>query len=138
MSGFTYDSFLEDVIKGNIDVDTDSFKIMLTTNAYTADKVNHTKKSSVSNEITGAGYTTGGQAVVPTVTKDTVAHTVTITWPAVSWANSTISAATAVVYKDTGSAATSPLVFVNNFGSTVSTTNGTLTVQSSSMTYSMP
>lgn len=137
MSGFTYDSFLDDVMKGNVDIDTDNFKIMLTS-AYTADKAAHTRKSNVSGEISGAGYTAGGQAIVPTISKDTAAHTVTITWPAVSWANSTLSASVAVVYKDTGTAATSPLVFVNNFGSTVSTTNGTLTVQSSTITYSLP
>ena len=128
MASIIYNSALEDAVIGNIDFNTDSFKIILVTSSYAADKDAHTKRSDVTNEVTGIGYTTGGVSSAVTVTKDTVNDRVDIDFADVSWANATITAAGAVIYKTTGSAAADNLVAFMDFGSDITSTNGTFTV----------
>jgi hypothetical protein len=77
-------------------------------------------------EITGTGYTAGGITLTsPTVTYDTASDQVRLDAADVSWTSSTISARYIVIYKSTGSAATSPLIAYIDLGSAQSTTNGT-------------
>ena len=128
MASIIYNSALEDAVIGNIDFNTDSFKIILVTSSYAADKDAHTKRSDVTNEVTGIGYTTGGVSSAVTVTKDTANDRVDIDFADVSWANATITAAGAVIYKTTGSAAADNLVAFMDFGSDITSTNGTFTV----------
>ena len=128
MASIIYNSALDDAVKGNIDFDTDSFKIMLVTSAYTADKDAHTKRSDVTNEASGTGYTSGGDATSVTVTKDTANDRIDIDFSDVSWVSTTITAAGAVIYKTTGTAATDNLVAYLDFAGDVTSTNGTFTV----------
>lgn len=128
MASIIYNSALEDAVIGNIDFNTDSFKIILVTSSYAADKDAHTKRSDVTNEVTGIGYTTGGVSSAVTVTKDTANDRVDIDFADVSWANATITAAGAVIYKTTGTAAADNLVAFMDFGSDITSTNGTFTV----------
>ena len=128
MASIIYNSALEDAVIGNIDFNTDSFKIILVTSSYAADKDAHTKRSDVTNEVSGLGYTTGGVSTAVTVTKDTVNDRVDIDFADVSWAGATITAAGAVIYKTTGSAAADNLVAFMDFGSDITSTNGTFTV----------
>lgn len=133
-----YDSFLDDVFAGNI-VKTDTFKCLLTTSGYTEDRGAHTKRSDVTNEVTGTGYTAGGNTVTFTFTKDTTNHRNRITVAATSWTSSTITARKMVCYKSRGGLASADeLVFVNDFGSDVSTTSGTFTVNSSTLDFNTP
>lgn len=139
MASIAFDSFVYDVATGAIDLDTDTFKVMLVTSAYTEDKVSHTKRSSVTNEITGTGYTAGGQAIVPTVTKDTTNHRTTIVFPQVTWPTSTLTARKAVYYKSRGGAATADeLIAVDDFGSDVTTSNGTFTLNATTIHLGTP
>jgi hypothetical protein len=72
MASLIYTSFFEDLARGAIDLDTDTFWVMLTTSSYTENKDTHTKRSDVTNEVAaGGGYSAGGQVVTFTVTKDT-------------------------------------------------------------------
>lgn len=128
MASIIYNSALEDAVIGNIDFNTDSFKIILVTSSYAADKDAHTKRSDVTNEVSGLGYTTGGVSTAVTVTKDTANDRVDIDFADVSWASATITAAGAVIYKTTGSAAADNLVAYMDFGSDITSTNGTFTV----------
>lgn len=69
-ASFAYDSVVDDAFTGNI-LKTDTYKCALVT-GYTPSQTAHTRWSDVSaNEITGTGYTAGGNTVVPTFTKDT-------------------------------------------------------------------
>ena len=132
MPSLIFNSALDDLARGAIDFDTDSFKVMLVTAAYAEDKDAHLKRSSVTNEITGTGYTAGGVAVVPVVTKDTANDRVDVVFPSVAWPTSTLSARKAVYYKSRGGAASADeLIAVNDFGADVTTANGTLTLQAS-------
>jgi len=60
MPSLIYNSFFEDLARGAIDLDTDTIRVMLVTSSYTENKDTHTKRSDVTNEITGTGYTAGG------------------------------------------------------------------------------
>ena len=136
-ASLVYDSYLYDVFTGAV-VSTDTYKCALVTSTYTENRATHTKFSDIANEVTGTGYTAGGATVVPTFTKDTTNHRLTVVFPTITWPSSTITARKAVCYKSTGTASTSPLVFVNDFGSDVTTSNGTFTLNASTIHFNAP
>jgi len=128
MASLIYNSCLNDMATGAIDFDTDTFKIMLVTSSYTPNKDTHTKRSNVTNEITGTGYTSGGTTTTVTVTNDTANDRIDIDFSDVSWTSATLTAAAAVIYKSTGTAASDNLVAYLDFAGNVISTNGTFTV----------
>jgi hypothetical protein len=135
MADLIYNSAIDDMARGAIDFDTDTFKIMLVSSSYTPNKDTHDRRDDVTNEVTGTGYSTGGSTIACTVTKDTANDKVTLSFAATSWASSTITARAAVVYKSRGGASSADeLVFYNDFDADVSTTNGTFTVAASTIT----
>lgn len=132
MASLIYNSCLDDAARALLDFDSHSFKVMLTTNSYTEDKDAHDRRDDITNEVVGAGYTAGGVAVVATVTKDTVNDRIDVSFAAVTWPASTITARKAVYYRVTGGAAsTDNLVAVVDFGVDVSTTASTFSLASS-------
>ena len=134
MASLIYNSFLDDVFRGAIDCDTDTFKVMALGAAYTENKDTHVKRSDVTPEATGTNYTSGGTASTVTVTKDTANDRLDIVFGAVSWPSSTITARKAVYYKRRGGAATADeVVAVNDFGSDVISTAGTFSVAASTV-----
>lgn len=135
MASLIYNSCLDDAAKGAIDFDTDSFKTLLVTSSYTPNKDTHTKRSDVTNEATGTGYTAGGVITACTVAKDTANDRVTISFAAVSWPSSTITARGAVIYKARGGASSADeLIGYVDFGGDVSSSAGTFSVGSSVIT----
>jgi hypothetical protein len=142
MASIIYTSVIEDMARGAVDFDTDTFFVMLTTSSYTENKDTHTKRSDITNEVSGTGYTAGGQTVVPTIAKDTATDRVTITFPTVTWTGSSITARKAVYYKSRGGAASADeLICVNDeFGGTgvsadVTTSAATFTLNASSIRF---
>ena len=135
MASLIYNSAIDDMARGAIDADTDSFKAMLVTSSYSQNKDTDLKRSAVTNEVSGTGYTAGGVASVCTVTKDTANDKVTLSFAAVSWASSTITARALVIYKSRGGASSADeLVCYVDFGSDVSSTGGTFSVTASVVT----
>ena len=134
MASLIYNSAIDDMARGAIDFDSNSFKALLVTSSYTPNKDTHDFRNDVTNEVSGTGYTAGGVATVCTVTKDTANDKVTLQFAAVSWATSTITARALVIYKSTGTASTDNLVAYNDFGSDVSSTAGTFSVAASTIT----
>jgi hypothetical protein len=135
MASFLFNSCVDDEARGNIDFDSDTFKMLLVTSSYTPDKDAHTKRSNVTNEVTGTGYTSGGNTVTTAVAKDLANDRVTITFNAVSWPNSTISSAGGVIYKARGGVGSADeLVGFIDFGGTISSTGGTFSVSQSIIT----
>ncbi|AXQ69715.1 hypothetical protein HOU03_gp133 [Caulobacter phage CcrSC] len=132
MASLVYNSMLDDLVKGAINFNSDTFKVMLVTSAYTPNKDTHTRKNQVTNEVTGTGYTAGGQASAVTITPDTTNDREDLSFATVTWTSATITARAAVIYKDTGTASTSPLVAYVDFGSDVSSTNANFAVSFSS------
>jgi len=129
MASLVYNSAIRDAVTGQIDFDTDTFYMMLVTSSYSPDKDTHLDRADVTNEVTGTNYTSAGQSVTVTVgAVDTANDRVDINFADVTWASSTITAAAAVVYKYTGTAADDLLVAYLDFGGDVSSTSGDFTV----------
>jgi hypothetical protein len=130
MATLVYNSFVDDLNRGAVNPNADSFKAMIVLNAYTPDKDTHLKRSDVTSEASGTGYTAGGTAVTCTVAKDTALDRVTLTFSNPSWAASTITGRGIVIYKSRGGAATADelvAAITNSGGIDVSSTNGTWT-----------
>jgi hypothetical protein len=135
MASLIYNSFVDDMARGAIDLDTDTFKVMLVSSAYSPNKDTDLKRSAVTNEVSGTGYTAGGVTSACTVTKDTANDRVTLSFAAVNWATSTITARAAVIYKSRGGAASSDeLVCYVDFGGDVSSSSATFSLGSSTIT----
>lgn len=135
MASLIYNSFWDDLARGAIDADTDTFYCMLTTSGYAENKDTHTKRSDVTSEVAaGGGYVAGGFAATVTVTKDTANDRIDISLGAISIPTATITARKAVYYKRRGGAATADeLVAVIDFGADVSSTNNTWALTASTI-----
>lgn len=103
MASVVYDSFLADVFSGAANT-SHSYKALLTTSSYTEDRGAHSKRSSVTNEVSGTGYSAGGVAVTLTANLNTTTHKLTLTIGAATWSSSTITARKLVVYRARGGA----------------------------------
>lgn len=97
MASYLFDSFDYDAATGSIDADTDTFYALLTTSSYTPDRA-HSKRSQITNEVSGTGYTAGGVAVSVTVAKDTTLHRTTVTFGTATWAALTLTGVRYLVY----------------------------------------
>lgn len=124
MASMILNSALHDMATGAIDFDTDTFKVMLLASAATPDKDTWAKRSDVTNEVSGTGYSAGGAAATVTVAAiDTANDRQDITLGGYTWTTATITARYAVYYKSRGGASSADeLVAVNDFGSDVTAT----------------
>jgi hypothetical protein len=128
MASLVYNSWMDDLVRAKLDFATDTFRMMLVTSAYTPNKDTHTKRSDVTNEITGTGYTAGGAIITPTISLDTANDRLNITWSSPSWNPSTITARAGVIYKARGGAANlDELITYIDFGGDISSANGPFT-----------
>lgn len=113
-----------------IDYDTDTIKVMLCTSSYAPDQDAHIYKSSVTNEVTGTGYTAGGVTLASkTITYTGGTNTVTLDAADVSWTTATFTARYAVIYDSTGTDSTSALLGYVDFGADQPVSAGTFTIQ---------
>jgi hypothetical protein len=136
MASLIYNSAIDEMARGDIDFDTDTFKAMLVTSTYTPNKDTHEFRDDVTNEAPATGnYVAGGETTTVTVTKDTANDKVTIQFGAVSWTSSTITARALVIYKSRGGASSADeLIAYNDFGSDVASSGGTFSVAASTVT----
>ena len=138
MPSFALNNELDDAFSGNL-LKNDTYYVMLTTSGYTPDQDTHTKRSDVTNEVTGTGYSAGGQVLVPTFTKDLTNNRMIVVFPQVTWPSSTITARRAVYYKRRGGAASADELFaVDDFGADVVTTAGTFTLTATTVNFNTP
>lgn len=107
-----------------------SLMCALTGSEYSPDVDTHDFFSDVTGECAGqTGYTAGG-ALIGNSSSAYTAGTNTMKFDGddTSWANSTIQARYAVLYWAKSTSALSPLLGVVDFGSTMSTNNGTFQI----------
>lgn len=118
------------LLNGGLDLDTDTIKVALTTSSYTPDQDAHDFFDDVTNEIVATGYTAGGATLSGvTVTVDNTDNEGVFDANDTSWTTSTITNARyAVIYKSTGTAATSALICAIDFGANYSNTAGTFLI----------
>ena len=130
VSALVYGNMLKGALSTDpIDLLTDTIKVSLHTVTYTPNQDTDIFFSSATNEATGTGYTAGG-ATLGTKTLTYTAGTNVIAFDAADtvWTTSTITARYAVIYKDTGVAATSPLIAYVDFGVDESSTAADFTI----------
>ena len=132
MASLIYNKFLDYL--ADADISDDTFKVALVTSSYTPDKDTHEHFDDVTNEVSGTGYTAGGETVTGTLTLDTANDKLTLEFASTSWTSATITARGAVYYSSTGTASTSTLIAFNDFGSDVAVTSGTLALAASTIT----
>lgn len=131
MASFIYNSFWDDLARGNIDLDTDTFWVMLLDSAgvAAANKDTHTKRSDLTGEITATGYSAGGKVVTVTVTQNLGSDRSLYTFQTVNWTGFTGTAYGAAYYKRRGGAASADnLVAINDFGAAVTLTSTTMVI----------
>jgi len=124
-------SFKQEVLQGKHSFESSgghTFKIALFTSSASLDAT--TTDYSTSNEVTGSGYTAGGE----TLTNEGVSLSSTtafVDFSDVTWTSATITANGALVYNTTtdGGTGTTDAVAVLAFGGDKTSTNGDFVVQ---------
>jgi len=138
MASLIYNNALWNQVKGAIDFDTDTFKVMLLTSSYTANKDTDNFLNDVeANQVTGTGYTAGGATATVSVSAiDTTNDRIEVALGAVSWVTSTITARYAVYYKSRGGASSADeLVALVDFGSNIASAGGTFSLSASTLRF---
>lgn len=125
-----YGGFLLSLANKEIDLDTDSLKVMLCTSTYTPNQDTHRYKSDITNEVTGTGYTaTGATLTSVTATYDAGTNTFKLDAADTSWTTSTITARYAVIYDSSpASDATRPLICYVDFDADIISSAGTFQI----------
>lgn len=126
VTAYWYGLAFQSVFAKLMDLTNDNINVMLTTSTYTPNQDTHQYKSSVTNEVTGTGYTALGKTLASKVSTYTAATNV---WnfdaADVTWATATITARYAVIYDGTpGTDATRPLLAYVDFGGDQSSAGG--------------
>lgn len=129
-----YNKWQEQALNGTgaIDWDTDTIKVMLVNSTYTpAPTTDNFIDDIDTDEVTGTNYTAGGETIETiSVTESTGVTTVDgddVTW--LQSGSGFANARYAVIYKDTGTPATSPVVGYIDLVTDKSNVNGDLTIQ---------
>lgn len=130
MASVVYNSYKKYALNGGVDLDTDTIKVGLVTSAYSPNIDTDEFYSDITNEVSGTGYSAGGEALAnKSVTQDNTDNEGVFDADDVTWAASTITARGAFLYKDTGVAATSPLICYFDFTTDKSSSSGNFTLQ---------
>ncbi len=121
-------SFKQELLQGLHDLDGHTLKLALIksgeSGTFGAASTNFSNITDTSDEASGTGYSSGG-ATLSSVLIDTSGTTAFVDFADVSFSNSTISAAGAMIYN---SSAGNRAIAVISFGGTVASTAGTFTV----------
>ena len=120
-------SFKVQILGGDFDFSSgtaQTFKIALFTNAATLDAA--TTAYSTSNEVTGTGYTAGGNTLTISQVPTSTGTTAFLDFADTTWTSATITARGAMIYLADGG--TNPAVAVLDFGSDKTSTAGDFTI----------
>ena len=120
-------SFKVALLDGEMDFSSDTsqtFKIALYTSAATLTAA--TTAYSVTNEVSGTGYTAGGNILTISANPASTGTTAFLDFADTTWTDATITARGALIYKDGG---TNPAVAVLDFGADKTSTAGDFQVQ---------
>lgn len=132
MANVVYNDFKRAFMAGEIDLDSggDTIKVALVSSSYSPNIDSDTVWSDVTNEVSGTGYTAGGNTLASqAVTADNTDDEGVFDASDTNWASSSFTARGAVVYKSTGTASTSPLICYFDFSSDQTSTSGNFTIQ---------
>ena len=116
-------SFKTQLLGGVQDLDTDTIYIALFTSSATLSAA--TTAYSTTNEVSGTGYTAGGNALTGAVISAD-GTTAIVDFDNTTWASSTITARGALIYN---SSKANRAIAVLDFGSDKTSTDGDFTIQ---------
>ena len=118
MAAKIFGKFFNSLTNKEVNLNTDSLKAMLVTNAFVPDQDLMQYKSSVTSEVVGNGYVAGGQVLTAvSVAYNGANNTLTLDFADPSWPASDIVARHLVVYDNTPATdATRPLIAWDDFG----------------------
>lgn len=113
-----------------VDWVTDTIKVALTTSSYTPNQDTHDFYDDISNEVAnGNGYTTGGATLgTKSVNYDASTNVLSLRAATSSWTSASFTARYAVIYKDTGTGSTSPVLGYVDFGGNETVSSGTFSI----------
>ena len=119
-------SFAQELLKGTHDFVNNTIKLALYTAGSGAPYSTSSTvySSGVANEVSGTGYTTGGNTLSSPVVANQ-SNVATLTFAQTQFTSATFGAAYAVIYNNSAS---DKLVVVLDFGGTKSCSNGTFTI----------
>ncbi len=121
-------SFKVGILGADFDFDTgtsQTFKIALYTSSATLSAA--TTAYTSSNEVSGTGYSAGGQALTISQVPTSSGTTAFIDFSDVTWTTATITARGALIYLANGT--TNPSICVLDFGGDKTSTAGNFTIQ---------
>ena len=121
-------SFKVGILGADFDFDTgtsQTFKIALYTSSATLSAA--TTAYTSSNEVSGTGYSAGGQALTISQVPTSSGTTAFLDFSDVTWTTATITARGALIYLANGT--TNPSVCVLDFGGDKTSTAGNFTIQ---------
>lgn len=102
-----------------VDFDTDTIKVALVSSAYTPVPQTHEFFSDITAEVTGGNYTSGGSVLANKTLEVDAGGTVRFTADNTTWSASGTGFTTAryaILYKSTGTSATSPVIAYLDLG----------------------
>jgi hypothetical protein len=127
MASGIYNRLKYNLMKKLVDLSTDTIKVMLLTSTHAFNADHNVKADIDTNEISGTGYTAGGETLAnKTVTQDDANDRAVFDADDVSWTSATFTARHAALNDVT---ATNNLLCSIDFGSDKSVTAGTFTIQ---------
>jgi len=115
-------SFKQALLDGEMDFSSDtaqSYKIALYTSSASLDAA--TTAYTTSNEVSGTGYTAGGNTLTISTNPTTSGTTAFLSFDTTTWSTATITARGALIYQGGGS---TPAVAVLDFGGDKTSTAG--------------
>lgn len=131
VTGKFYGLFFQSAFNKEIDIDSDTFKVMLCNSGYVPNQDTHRYKNQVTNEVSGTGYDAGGATVPGGLTMSYTAATNIMSFDGgdIAWTGATLIGANApryaVLYDSTPATdATRPLVGYIDFGDDSYAPNG--------------
>ena len=116
-------SFKEDLFQKEQDLDTDTIKIALYTSSASLDAT--TTAYTTSNEVTGTGYTAGGETLTG-ATIGTSGTTAYVDFDDPEWTSASFTARGALIYNDTTAGDNS--IAVLDFGGDFTVSSGTFRI----------
>jgi len=129
ISGKLYGNILVAALNEEIDWMADTIKVALCTGSYVPSQANHNNFDDVTNEISGTGYTAGGETLTgKSISYSDADKAVLLGADDVMWSSASFTARYGVIYQDTGTPATSLLIGYVDFGQTKSTLGGNFAI----------
>lgn len=125
-----YNSYKKSLGDATIDLVNDTVKMALLDETHTPNYDTHDNFDDVSTEeISSAGYTSGGTALsTKAVTQDNTGDKGVFDCDDLSWTGLTATVRYAVVYKDSGTPSTSPLICLVDLGADTALSGSNLNI----------